>query len=160
METPEVTVIEPEKKLKKLTMKQRIFVKELMNNKHNGLQAALVAYDTKDKNTAGAIASENLTKPNVREAIETALSKKGLSLEQIADNLKLLAVREPEKVNADTMLKANVEILKLYGAYPGTKHVHLGLNINTKVKEMDFTEAKNALAELRGSTDHLLKDTE
>lgn len=53
----------------KLTPKQAVFVKEYVKTK-NGTKAALIAYDTDDYNTASAMASENLTKKAVIEALE------------------------------------------------------------------------------------------
>lgn len=56
----------------RLTHKQRIFVQEYLKT-GNGTQSALQAYDTQDGNTARSIASENLTKPAVSSAIQSAL---------------------------------------------------------------------------------------
>lgn len=56
------------KKLQKLTKKQRGFVKDYVET-GNGQISALRNYDTEDENTARAIASENLTKPNIQNAI-------------------------------------------------------------------------------------------
>lgn len=53
------------------TLKQKEFVKEYLDS-GNGTQSALKVYDTKDPNVAGAIASENLRKPKIRQMIEDA----------------------------------------------------------------------------------------
>lgn len=58
---------------KKLTKKQKGFVKDYVET-GNGTQAALKNYDTEDENTAAAIASENLTKPKIEQAVTEALS--------------------------------------------------------------------------------------
>lgn len=55
-----------------LTKKQKGFVKEYIKT-GNGRKAVLKNYDTTDDNVAGAIASENLTKPNIQNAIKEAL---------------------------------------------------------------------------------------
>jgi len=55
-----------------LTKKQKDFITEYLET-GNGTQAALKAYDTTNPRVAAAIASENLTKPNVKNAIEEAL---------------------------------------------------------------------------------------
>ena len=52
----------------KLTKKQRGFVKDYVET-GNGTEAALKNYDTKDPNTAGVIASENLRKPKIQDAL-------------------------------------------------------------------------------------------
>ena len=56
-----------------LTIKQQKFIKEYIASDGNGTQSALKAYNTTDNNVAHNIASENLQKPTVREAIEKAL---------------------------------------------------------------------------------------
>lgn len=146
-------------KPRRLSVKQRKFVKGVIMGK-SGTQSALEAYNTDDVKVASVIASENLTKPSIRQAIEEALTGNDLSLHLVTGNLKKLANSEPEKVSADTVLKANVEILKLYGAYPGSKHLNIGVNINTKVKDMTFQEAKDALANLRSGSDSILQDVD
>ena len=58
----------------KLTKKQQDFADEYVKT-GNGRQSALKAYNTEDGNTAGAIASENLTKPNIKKEIEDQTEK-------------------------------------------------------------------------------------
>lgn len=74
------------KKKQKLSRKQKVFVDEYLAT-GNGRQAALKAYDTDDPNVAGAIASENLTKPNVSEYISGVLTMKDLKPELIIETL-------------------------------------------------------------------------
>lgn len=52
-----------------MTTKQKIFVKEYIDNGGNGTKAAIKAYNPKTNQTARAIASENLTKPNIQSAL-------------------------------------------------------------------------------------------
>jgi len=107
-----------------LTRKQKGFVKDYLNGEP-GVKAALNNYDTKDYDTAAVIASENLRKPQVINAIQEALpdellAEKHLSLleqtkidyfvfpkymtdeeivEHVEDStgIKVLNVRESEK---------------------------------------------------------------
>lgn len=46
----------------------------------------------------------------------------GLSLDVITENIGQLANSKPDKISGDVKLKANIELLRLYGAYPSTKH--------------------------------------
>lgn len=62
----------------RLTKKEQTFVNKYLETGH-GVQSALAAYDTEDYNTAGAIASENLRKPKIIDAIQKALSDDLLS---------------------------------------------------------------------------------
>lgn len=65
----------------KLTQKQAKFVKGIAQGKTN-TDSALEAYDTDDYNVAKVIASENLTKPNVQQAIELARIKLNITPER------------------------------------------------------------------------------
>lgn len=56
----------------RLTRKERGFVKDIVKGK-NGTQAALANYDTKSEATAASLASINLRKPKIVNAIEAAL---------------------------------------------------------------------------------------
>lgn len=58
-------------KPRKITTKQEKFAQEYIANQGNGTQAALTVYDTTDPHTACAIATENLSKPVVVDAIES-----------------------------------------------------------------------------------------
>jgi phage terminase small subunit len=53
-----------------MTTKQKIFVKEYVETKGNGTKAALIAYDTKDYQTAATISNENLKKPEIISALQ------------------------------------------------------------------------------------------
>lgn len=67
----------------KLTKKERGFVKDYALTE-NGTQSALKHYDTNKESVAAAIASENLNKPKIVEAIEVA--KKNFA-DRIPDDL-------------------------------------------------------------------------
>jgi phage terminase small subunit len=73
---------ESRKSTPKLTRKQTLFVKGIAEGK-NQTQAALAAYDTTDPDVAKVIASENITKPNVKEAIDLAMVKLNLTPERV-----------------------------------------------------------------------------
>lgn len=145
--------------LQALTLKQRGFVKEYINNGGNGAQAAAQVYDT-DPLVGRSIASENLTKPDIRQAVEEALTKNGLTPQVITEKMKNLVAQEPEKVSADTILRTSVELLKLWGAYPGTKHTNLNLSLRGDVNKMSYSEARETLKKIREDNDSVLQDTE
>lgn len=96
-----------QKKIPKLTKKQAGFVEDYVNT-GNGTQAALKNYDIesdKPERVAAAIATENLTKPDVALAIEikqetlkSALQKQGVTPEKIARKVDQLL--ESEDTNA------------------------------------------------------------
>ena len=104
-------------KARPLTIKQRKFIKEYIARDGNGEKSALAVYDTTDPNTARNIASENLTKPNVREKIEEALVKLELTPEWILNkHKKIVELNEVE----DGMIaeRALENIGKIAGLYP------------------------------------------
>ncbi len=56
----------------KLTRKQRIFIEWwLAHPKASATEAAVQAYDVKNRNVANAIAAENLAKPSIRSQLES-----------------------------------------------------------------------------------------
>ena len=147
-------------KMRRLTLKQTKFVKEYINNGGNGTEAALQTYNTEDYNTAHVIASENLQKPTIQEEIHQALQANGLTSKQITHNLGHYANNLSEKVSADASIKANIELLKLMGAYPGSKHTNLNVSLKGDLAKMKFQEAKEALNKLREDNNTLLQEVE
>jgi phage terminase small subunit len=71
------------RKRTKLTPKQAKFVKAKIEGK-SGVQAALEAYDTTDINTANQIAIDNLQKPTIKNAIDAAYTRQGITADSIS----------------------------------------------------------------------------
>ena len=90
----------------------------------NGTRAALAAYDTIDPRTAHAIASENLRKPAIQEAVADLLDARGLSDEKLltihAHYLGLCASEDPRMKAIG--LKALDMAYRLKGAYAPERH--------------------------------------
>ena len=114
---------------KKLTIKQSKFVNEYVKNDGNGKKAAQIAYDVANDATAAVIASENLTKPNIKAAIEASLVKHGITLDAavkpIAEALnaeRVVIVGNGDQAMAELVpdhnvrLKASGMAIKLMGA--------------------------------------------
>lgn len=99
-----------QKRLPKLTKKQRGFVKDYVETE-NGTQAALNNYkieSLKAETVANAIAVENLQKPLIIEAIEVtrktlkqALIDKGITEDYLADKVNILLQAEDKQGNKD-----------------------------------------------------------
>lgn len=142
----------------KLTRKQIVFVRELADGK-SGTQAAMVAYDVGNAKTASVIASQNLNKLSIREALEEALRSNGLSLSVITSNLGNLANSKPDKISGDTVLKANVELLKLQGAYPDKKSFQMRMSVKTNIASMTIEEVERELKEVDANLAELMDDT-
>lgn len=146
-----------------LTPKQDTFTKVVLKQiadkgEANLTEAALQVYNTTSRKSASVIASNNLGIVSVREKIEQALSSQGLSLSIITNNLGNLANSKPEKVSGDTVLKANVELLKLYGAYPDKKSFQFSYSAKEKIENMSYKEAREELAKLDADLKELLEE--
>lgn len=138
----------------KLTLKQAKFAKEYIKS-GNGTQAAIKAGYS--KNSAQEIASENLSKPIVRNEIQSAAEKLGINAEYVFANLKKAAevtgktyqkvMGEGEKaetyetlVDANAFLKTN----ELFG-----KHLKLftdQVDVNAKVEIKTDEEQEKLIA--------------
>lgn len=91
-----------------MTNKQKMFVKEYLKDL-NGTQAAIRAGYSED--SAKEIASENLTKPNIREALDKELEartkKVEISAEYVLGSLKQIADR---CMQAEEVMKYDSEV--------------------------------------------------
>lgn len=108
---------------KELTFKQRKFIKELTVTLHP-TEAAMRAYNCKDRLSARVIASENLTKLNI--SMSELMDKMGLDTQQDVEDLKKLRKTKDNHIK----LKALELTLKLKGYLKQKdvsveKHVHL-----------------------------------
>ena len=106
-------------KKRKLTGKQRAFITEYIKNGKNGVQAALKVYNANSYNVAAAVSSENLNKPNIKEAIEKALEKADATPEKAVENVWNVA--NQTEVNPGHALNANKLILQLHGWKEGER---------------------------------------
>lgn len=145
---------------KTLTLKQRKFVNKLLETR-NGTQAALDAYDVVNPNVAKVIASENLTKPNVKRAIELALERVGLNDDYISELLKEATVSGlgQKSTNSDS-LRGIEMVLKLKGAFPAAvqKSAHLRVETRQDLAKKSYSEITQELEKLNQITKQLLED--
>ncbi|MBR0403098.1 terminase small subunit [Candidatus Saccharibacteria bacterium] len=117
----------------KLTIKERKFLTEYVDNGGNGTQAALKAYDTNSANDAAVIASKVIKKPSVAEALKMELARQGITIENViapvAKGLK--AVREDGTDDYRTQLAAHDRAVKIMGlAEPKENNPAINFNIN------------------------------
>lgn len=148
-----------------LTPKQNMFTKVVLKQiketgQMNGTQAALESYDTTDPVTAASISHEVIRNPQVKLTIEEALEHAGLGLEAVVSELKPIATAQVEKISGDVKLRAIDSILKLHGAYPSKKSVHMNLNMSAKFKGLDYSKAKEQLEESRKMSDVFISEPE
>lgn len=114
---------------KKLTKKQRGFVVDYVSTE-NGAEAVIKNYDVKDRIVAKAVASENLTKPYIQEAVKELKQKIG---DAIPD--KLLIERHLELLNKREVDFVFIEGKKEVLDQPDTIAVSKGLDMAYKLKD-------------------------
>lgn len=136
-----------------LTPIQQNIVKEIttkisQGERVNMTQVGLKTFNTTNPDSARVMASQELHKPLIQESIQEVLNRNGITLDKVTQNIAFLANSTPEKVSAETMLKANVEYLKLFNAYPDKKSYQFSLSMKGQVKDLGYSEAKKQLDEL------------
>lgn len=114
----------------KLTKKQKGFANDYIDT-GNGLQSALKNYDTDSVDVAKSIASENLTKPNVRDYIESKAEKAA----EIVYTLATTAENETVKLNASK------DILDRAGYKPIEKTQSIQVNLKGDIKDFNELDA-------------------
>ena len=130
--------------MRKPTLKQRRFIKAYVQNGGNATQAAWVAYDTEDYDTAKSIGCENLTKPYIREEIDRLMVAAELSTKDSLRAIKdaFSATDKNDYPDHRMRLKAAVMLLKLRGAYSRDKthqpqqHVHQTQPLDVIIKAL------------------------
>lgn len=98
-----------------LTPKQNAFIREYIANGGNGTKAAQVAYDTNSYNSAQSIASQNLDKPVITEALIKTMRRAGVTDEMIVKPVieALTAVNADGTPNLDLQLKGHDRVMKM-----------------------------------------------
>lgn len=98
-----------------LTPKQGAFIREYIANGGNGTKAAQVAYDTNSYNSAQSIASQNLNKPIIVEALLKTMRRAGITDEMIVKPVieALTAVNADGTPNLDLQLKGHDRVMKM-----------------------------------------------
>lgn len=114
----------------KLTRKQAEFVKGIAEGKPATISAQ-DTYNVKNYGTAAVIASENLNKPNVKEAIDLAMVKLNLTPERVLKPID-------DALNDDdvkTRLMGTDRALKLMGATGKQEGAPININFNQHIQE-------------------------
>lgn len=108
-----------------LTKKQKGFVKDYIDT-GNATQAVKNNYDVSNDLTARSIGSENLTKPNIQQAIESHAEKAESMVYHLSQNAEAEVVR----------LNASKDILDRAGYKP----IDRAVNITINTKSIDPTD--------------------
>lgn len=101
----------------KLTTKQRRFIQEFFKS-NNATEASMEAYNCKDRVVAASIGSENLRKPQIREAIKLHLQEEGIDLKTVFRSLKKNMLQGAGRhTKASDSNRAAEILLKVSGAF-------------------------------------------
>tara|TARA_R110000868_G_scaffold403694_1_gene681192 strand:+ start:143 stop:559 length:417 start_codon:yes stop_codon:yes gene_type:complete len=119
----------------KLTKKQKGFVKDYVKTE-NGTQAVMKHYDVKDETVASSIATENLRKPYIKEAIQSIADRIPDELLEKTHLEGLEATVGEDKPDYSVRHKYLDSAYKLKGSYAPDKNI----NINMNVKSIDPTD--------------------
>lgn len=146
-----------------LTQKQNKFkdivLQQIRDGKQiNATEAAAQTYDVKSRDVANAIGAENLANPSIKLTIEQELDKIGATSSQILWNLNKMANATPEKYDASTILKANIEIMKLRGMVKTDQTQNFSLTFNQQVNNLTFKEIEEELAMMRATNEELVTE--
>lgn len=128
---------------RRLTKKEKGFVQDIAKGV-TGTQAALNNYDTNDRDVAGVIASQNLGKLKIQQAIEEALPDELLNE---VHREGLFATRE--YYNSKGEYKGDVAdfsarakyldmAYKRRGLYAAEKHVNLNVDVELQEREKEL----------------------
>lgn len=128
--------------------------------KTNNAEVGREVYFNQTPESARVSVAETLNKPTVKQAVEDILASKGITVDTIASNINRLASFEPEKVTADVILRANIEAAKFLNMYPDKKSARLNINLKGKIKDMDYSKAKEELQSLSGEADGFITDAD
>src|SRR3990167_1576500 len=113
----------------KLTYKQKAFVNEFLKTK-NATASAMNVYDVKNRTVAKSIGAENLSKPAIREAIESILQSSGYdprtSVEALIENQER---GKGVKATASDSIRASELLLKMSGNFI-ERHQSVSMNFN------------------------------
>jgi hypothetical protein len=121
----------------RLTKKQKGFVKDYIET-GNGVQSALNNYDTTDYSTAGNIASENLDKPKIIEAIADAIPDDLL----VKKHLALLNKTDDKgEIDVSAVSKGLDMGYKIKGSYAPDKSLNFNINQQNTPEVLDKAEA-------------------
>lgn len=119
--------------MRKLTLKQSKWVEETVNTL-NPTEAARKAYNAKNSDVAKSIASENLAKPYLREAIEARLQDIGVTDEYLLKEHKKI-IEQDENLSAKNT--AIDMMYKIKGTYAAEKTANINFDFPSNPAEID-----------------------
>jgi len=141
--------------MRRLTLKQKKFSKELTNSKSATSAAVKAGYSP---NTARFIASENLTKPNIQQEIVRVLDKSGLSDDKLAGKLRVAIDSGLGKKSTNSDALRGLEMsFRLRDRFPAQKRFETRLDIKADLMKRSMKELKEDILRLRKEEEKFIK---
>ena len=138
-------------KPRKLTLKQKLFAENYVANRGNATQAAVDA--GYGERSATMIGSTNLRKPIIQDAIQDALVKSGLSVDEASKKLgRAIHYGMGEKPTNSDALRGLDMVFKLHGAYPDKK-------VQVESRSISLSLKGDSMDDLGGKLDELLAES-
>ena len=122
--------------MRKLTLKQKLFVSEYLKSR-NGTSSAMKIYNVKNRETAKSIASENLSKPYLKDTIDKHLIASGYNPLNSIANLQEVEAYKTNKITGADKINASKTLLSLAGLLQERK---LSTNYNLNIDNLDRYE--------------------
>lgn len=142
---------------RKLSLKQKQFVKAYIENGGNATKAALEVYNAKNYNTAHAIASENLQKVTIKQVLGEVSESVGITNEYIFENLrKVTEAGIGIKAKNSDSLNGLALMAKINGIIQPQKTAHLRIEMKEDLDKKSYTELVDSLKKLQSQTEKLL----
>jgi phage terminase small subunit len=147
--------------MRKLTLKQKKFVKYYFEADGNGQKAAEKAGYTPA--TARIKASQNLNKPIVREEIRRQLEGAGLTEDFTDEALRTIiesGVKNRTKAKVSDAVSAIRMVNELKDRFPAQRHLTASLNLNQDLQNKTVEELKDELNSIQEANRTLLSRIE
>lgn len=129
---------------KKLTLKQKKFTAEVIKT-GNATQAAIKAGYS--KNSAKEIGYENLTKPHIKETIQSAAEKLGINAEYVLGNFKEIAEHNKKKIFVTRNESTHEEMIDCAAVIKSTEMLGKHLSLFTEKLELTGKDGKDIIPE-------------
>ncbi len=149
-------------KPKRLSLKQKSFCEEFVNNKGNGTEAAVKSYNVKTRGMAAVIAHNNLKKPRVIQEIENLMDDNditdGYMMQKLKEGLESPVVSSYKGEATETGIpdqnirhKFFQDAAKMKGWLKDDINVNTA-NIDVEVENMSPQDIKRLLKQLLNET--------
>ncbi len=144
-------------KLKRPSLKQKLFAKKFIENGGNATEAALTSYNVTTRESAKHMGMQALDNPMVQEEIKKLLNKSGLDLDTIAGETREALTNA---LKAKPTFNGGVNLLqflfKLHGVSPLNKSIAMKWSRTQNIPSQDITELTRQLKQLNNNTNKLL----